>query len=240
MDQITRQSDINGTFSFKGFDDKNPSAPPANWTWDLDVIDADVGNGKSRLFERYSLGVPENVVIDGPDVPYNICFALLPIVADHKDDPGDCSTLFDEENIESVMTMGVGSLLNLKGRSPCIAFMGRVFDTLDYEGDGALFASGTVIPGGNGSDPSHIGAIKMSTERETDNKTDLDVAVRKAQPFYLHKYPAVEDPDDTIGEIRLTCVHVQHGSGVRLSIAGATRSFLAWAMALMVGFLAVW
>ncbi|KAK2798140.1 hypothetical protein FQN50_008951 [Emmonsiellopsis sp. PD_5] len=245
FDQIIRQSDINGTFSFPGFHDKNSSAPPpppANWTWDLDVIDADLGNGKSRLFEKYSLGIPKDLVIDGPNVPYNICFALLPALPDHKDDPGDCSTLFDEEKIDAVTQRGgLGSLRDIKGMSPCGALGGTVFEVLDYEGeDASIFSAGDfTIPRKNESDLSDIGAIKMSTERETDNKEDLDTAVRQARPLYLHKYPAVEDPEDFSGEVRLTCVHVQQGSGVMLSIAGATRSFLAWTMVLTVGFLAV-
>ncbi|PGH11107.1 hypothetical protein AJ79_05052 [Helicocarpus griseus UAMH5409] len=232
----------NGSFPFEGLRLDNSSDPVPQWSWELTVGNYSSGDGKAQIYEAYALKIPMEVEIKGLNVYHNVCIALLPTIEDGgKDDPGDCSTLFDEENIKGMLGGGAEVIAS---RNPCGLLGGGALDALGYEkgmsSDGGIYTSdGMISRGGDSRRQSEADIRVLRTMKETTVdalQADIDTSMRKVQPILIQQYPAIGDRVRT-GERRLTCVHVQNGSGMR-QFGIAIGSVLAWAF-VMAGLLVV-
>ncbi|OAX84345.1 hypothetical protein ACJ72_01288 [Emergomyces africanus] len=132
--------------TFKGLslgrDDSD--ALQANWTWALSVGNYSTGGSQAQIVEAYSLRIPLEVELSGPNVHHNICMVALPSLANFgTKDPGDCSTILKAESITELLASVAASNFGTK-RSPCGSFASsKIYNILDYESDDSLASSAT-------------------------------------------------------------------------------------------------
>ncbi|KKZ63061.1 hypothetical protein EMCG_02562 [[Emmonsia] crescens] len=215
-----------GSITFKGFNLGNTTsnATPANWTWDLSVGNYSSGGDKVQIYEVYSLRIPLEVELSGPNVYHNVCAIALPAKEGAgMNDPGDCSTIFKAEDISEVLAVGATSSFS-QNRSPCARLTQSVYEALGYEpGSGGSLSSATLF--GRGGNETRIAEIETGLVRAyheisvEENLPAIDASLMRVQPIYLQAYSAVEG-FDAEGQTRLSCVHVERSGSVRGVVVG--------------------
>ncbi|PGH02383.1 hypothetical protein GX51_04691 [Blastomyces parvus] len=233
-----------GSTTFKGFTLGNATsnAPPANWTWELNVGNYSTGGHSTQLYEVYSLRIPPEVELSGPNVNRNVCMILLPYREGvGANDPGDCSTIFGSDDIQMAISAGMSNPW-APGRSPCAWNMQQIYSTLIYRtvdpGLKGSFASATLF--GHDSNDTRVGdpparIIRVSRPIPVnESQAAIDTLLTRVQPIYLQTFSTVEN-DKTNAQVALRCLHVNTNSSVRGAMVGMG-SVIASAV-ITVGFL---
>ncbi|KLJ06543.1 hypothetical protein EMPG_10061 [Blastomyces silverae] len=208
-----------GSVTFEGLDLGNitSNAPPANWIWELSVGNYSSGGNSTQIHEVYSLRIPLEMEMNGPNVSRNVCAIVLPAKEGAgTNDPGDCSTIFDSSDIMQVTGAGVSGSFP-SGGSPCAGMMLQIYGTLGYESNSGGSLSSVGVSDTRTAEID-TGILRVYNEIPVDeSQAAIDASLTRVQPIYLRSYSAVEG-DEATSQVALSCLHV--GNSVRGVMVG--------------------
>ncbi len=128
FEKALQHPNATGSFSFAGLhlDNKTRNIPMANWTWSTTVMEVPLSDGNFSTNQIYTLDVPLDVDIYSWNMQRNVCTVLLSRKTQNHDDPGDCTKIFSESEIDRLkdsLTGAVGMTIT-NGSSPCVMLGG--------------------------------------------------------------------------------------------------------------------